>query len=99
MGGVRIMEMAQLEILEGKINQAVNLIDQLKSENQRLINENNEIRSESQSRELMIQQLKEDNENLKQTQAQSSMSPENEQKIKDKVEQMLKKLDQLQGNL
>lgn len=90
--------MEQLEVLEQRINEAVTLIDQLKTENQRLANENMELRSQSQSRELLIQQLKEENQNLKEMQSQSTLGQEKEQKIKNKVEQMLRKLDQLQSN-
>ncbi|MFQ6113262.1 MAG: cell division protein ZapB [bacterium] len=93
------MDMNQLEILEAKINQAVELIEKLRSENQELRNLNRELRTESETKDLTIQQLKEENKNFQQMQAHSSLGRDKEEKIKSKVEQMLSRLDELQLNL
>ncbi|MCH8980657.1 hypothetical protein IH922_01415 [candidate division KSB1 bacterium] len=79
--------------MESKINQAVSRIEQLQIENQKLLDENMKLRSESQSQEILIQQLKE--ENLNQTKSESSFGKEKEEKIRNKVEQMIAKLDEL----
>ncbi len=79
--------------LESKINQAVSRIEQLQIENQKLLDENMKLHSESQSQEILIQQLKE--ENLNQTKSESSFGKEKEEKIRNKVEQMIAKLDEL----
>ena len=87
------MNWEHLNELESKINQAVSRIAQLQIENQKLLDENMKLRSESQSQEILIQQLKE--ENLNQTKSESSFGKEKEEKIRNKVEQMLAKLDEL----
>jgi len=83
-----------LNELESKINQAVSRIEQLQIDNQSLLDENMKLRGESQSQEILIQQLKE--ENLNQTRSETSFGKEKEEKIRSKVEQMLAKLDKLQ---
>ncbi len=93
------MELEQLELLEKKIEQAVRLIEQLKLENLDLTNEINALRNESQSKDALIQQLKEENENLKQMQRDSVFGKEKQERIKSKVEQMLTRLDELQYDL
>ena len=90
------MELEQFNILEGKINQAVRFIEQLRKENQEIKSEVNELRSECDSKDLVIQQLKEENQNLKLIQNKSILGEEKEEKIRIKVEQMLTKLDELQ---
>ena len=87
------MNWEHLNELESKINQAVSRIEQFQIENQKLLDENMKLRNESQSQEILIQQLKE--ENLNQTKSESSFGKEKEEKIRNKVEQMLAKLDEL----
>ncbi len=87
------MNWEHLNELESKINQAVSRIEQLQIENQKLLDATMRLRSESQSQEILIQQLKE--ENLNQTKSESSFGKEKEEKIRNKVEQMLAKLDEL----
>ena len=87
------MNWEHLNELESKINQAVSRIEQFQIENQKLLDENMKLRSESQSQEIRIQQLKE--ENLNQTKSESSFGKEKEEKIRNKVEQMIAKLDEL----
>ena len=88
------MNWEHLNELESKINQAVSRIEQLQIDNQSLLDENMKLRGESQSQEILIQQLKE--ENLNQTKSEASFGKEKEEKIRSKVEQMLAKLDKLQ---
>lgn len=90
------MDIEQLDILEKKIAQAVGLIEQLKVENQKLQSDTNKFQSELDSRDLVIKQLKEENQNLKLMQNSSVLEKEKEEKIRSKVEQMLSKLDELQ---
>lgn len=87
------MNWEHLNELESKINQAVSRIEQFQIENQKLLDENMKLRSESQSQEILIQQLKE--KNLNQTKSESSFGKEKEEKIRNKVEQMLAMLDEL----
>lgn len=91
--------MEQLEILEAKINQALELIEKLRTENRELRHVNSELQSESESKDLIIQQLKEENQNLQHTKIESSIGKEKEEKIKNKVEHMLNRLEELQLNL
>ncbi len=90
------MELQQLDVLESKINQAIKLIDELKLEKQELLKTNQELRSDCESKEQLIQQLKEENQNFKQIHHESSLGKEKEDKIKNKVEEMLSRLDELQ---
>jgi len=90
------MDIEQLDVLEEKINQAVKLIEHLMQENDQLKAEVKELRSESESRERMVLQLKEENQNLQLVQTDSILGREKEEKIRSKVEQMLAKLDELQ---
>ncbi len=87
------MNWEHLNELESKINQVVSRIENLQIENQKLLDENMKLRSESQSQEILIQQLKE--KNLNQTKSESSFGKEKEEKIRNKVEQMLTMLDEL----
>lgn len=90
------MDIEQLDVLEEKINQAVKLIEHLMQENDQLKAEVKELRSESESREKTVLQLKEENQNLQLVQTDSILGREKEEKIRSKVEQMLAKLDELQ---
>ncbi len=87
------MNWEHLNELESKINQVVSRIENLQIENQKLLDATMRLRSESQSQEILIQQLKE--EHLNQTKSESSFGKEKEEKIRNKVEQMLTMLDEL----
>ncbi len=90
------MDIEQLDVLEEKINQAVKLIEHLMQENEQLKAKVKELHSESESRERMVLQLKEENQNLQLVQTDSILGREKEDKIRSKVEQMRAKLDELQ---
>lgn len=92
-----IMELEQIEILDRKVTQAVELIGTLRSEKDILTQELTELKSEAESRDSLIRQLKEENHNLKLVQQESSLGKEKEEQIRSKVEQMLNKLDELQA--
>ncbi len=91
------MELEQIEILDRKVTQAVELIGTLRSEKDILTQELTELKSEAESRDSLIRQLKEENHNLKLVQQESSLGKEKEEQIRSKVEQMLNKLDELQA--
>lgn len=90
------MDIEQLDVLENKINQAVKLIEHLMQENEQLKAEVKELHSESESKERIVLQLKEENKNLQLVQTDSILGREKEDKVRSKVEQMLAKLDELQ---
>ncbi len=90
------MDIEQLDVLEEKINQAVKLIEHLMQENDQLKAEVKELRSESESRERTVLQLKGENQDLQLVQTDGILGREKEEKIRSKVEQMLAKLDELQ---
>ena len=56
------MDIEQLDILEKKVAQAVGLIEQLKGENQKLKSNANQFHAELESKDLVIKQLKEENQ-------------------------------------
>jgi FtsZ-binding cell division protein ZapB len=93
------MDLEQLDDLEQRINQAVKLIEKLKIETQELHKANSELSSESRSKDVLIQQLREENEHLKEMRNESSLGKDKEAKIRSKVQQMLARLDELQYNL
>ncbi len=93
------MDIEQLDILEGKISQAVRIIEKVKLENQELARTNQELRSGAEDKERIIQQLREENEGLKQLQNNAAMDKDKEDLIKSKVEQMLSRLDDLEFNM
>lgn len=90
------MEIQQLDILEERITRAIDLIGQLKSENEELKGRVIEIEGESQSKQRLIEQLKEENQGLRLLHNEASLGKEKQEKIRSKVEQMLSKLDELQ---
>ncbi|MFQ5604707.1 MAG: hypothetical protein ACE5HS_15660 [bacterium] len=91
--------MQQLDILETKINQTINLIEKLKEENQELLKVNEELRLNVESQNQLINELREENHNLKQMHSDASLNKEKEEQIKHKVEQMLSRLDELQFSM
>ncbi|RMD89529.1 MAG: cell division protein ZapB [Calditrichaeota bacterium] len=93
------MELEKLELLEEKINQAVQLIERLKMENKELKQLNDDLREENMAKDRMIQQLKEENQHLHQMQLENTLGTEKEEEIKSKIEQILNQLDELELNL
>lgn len=91
------MEFEQIDLLATRINKAVELIEQLKTENNTLQQKCDLLQSEFDDKNSLIQQLKEENQNLRLVQNESSLGKEREEKIRNKVELMLTKLDELQN--
>lgn len=90
------MKLEQLDVLEKKIGQVVGLIGHLQQQNTELRNELNQSRLQSQTNELMIQQLQEENKELAVVQNETSVEKEKEEQIRIRIEQMLAKLDELE---
>jgi FtsZ-binding cell division protein ZapB len=90
------MDLEQLEVLETKISQAVQVIEQLKSKNKQLSDEIGQLRNEAESRETLLNKLMEENRRYQQEQEQASLGKEKEERIRNKVEEMLSKLDELE---
>ena len=86
----------QLEILEGKINKTIQLIDKLQAENNELKRYNAELINKVQEQEKINQKLRKGYHKLKEQQNNSHFTLEKEEEIKQKVEGMLAKLDNLQ---
>jgi len=93
------MELEQLDILEKKIFQAVQMIENLRLKNEELSKLNHELRNEVHIKDQRIEHLEEELNNVNQLASQSSISKEKEDQIKSKVENMLVKLEELQYNL
>lgn len=91
------MDLQQLEVLEQRITRAVELIEKFKTENGELQEALTACKAAAESQERVIQQLKEENQNLRLLQSENSLGKEKEERIRNKVEQMLSKLDELQG--
>ena len=85
----------QLEILEKKINNTIQLINNLQAENSGLKKYNAELINRVQEQEKSIQRLREEYQKLKELQNISHFN-EKEEEIKQKVKGMLAKLDNLQ---
>lgn len=90
------MKLEQLDVLEKKIGQVVGLIGHLQQQNTELRNDLNQSRLQSQTNELMIQQLQEENKELAVVQNETAVEKEKEEQIRIRIEQMLAKLDELE---
>ena len=90
------MQLDQLEILEEKINTAIQVINKLQAENNELKKYNMELIKRVQEHETTIQKLHEEYQILKDQQNNTNFNNEKEEEIKHKVEGILAKLDTLQ---
>ena len=88
------MQLTQLEVLEEKINTAIQVIKKLQTENNELKTYNMELIKKVQEHENTIQKLHEEYQILKDQQNSTLFNKEEE--IKHKVEGILAKLDSLQ---
>ena len=88
------MENQQFELLESKINQLLSLIKRLRSENVQLVNNVQEIQQQLKQKEQQIQNIQSDSGNIDNMKNQISTYREKEDRIRSKVEVLLKKLDE-----
>ena len=90
------MDYQSLDILEEKINMAVELIARLREQNHRLKEENGHLRSRMEERELELKTIQEEFQHLSTIKQETQNYQEREKLIKGKVESMLSKLDAVQ---
>ena len=90
------MDYAELNQLEKNIKRAIEIIQKLVIENQGLRQENEKLIYQIQINERIIQQLKNETASNIDIEQQSRISQEKEGKIKQKVQQMLEKLETFQ---
>ncbi len=90
------MDYAELEKLERNIKKAIETIHRLQSENQKLKQENEHLTTQIKEKEQTIQQLGHKYQGIGTTEDQSYIYKEKEEKIKQKIQQMLDKLDAFQ---
>lgn len=93
------MDYQQIEILEDKINLAVELIARLKNENRELKQRNAEIAQQLEASELAFKQMKVDFDNLQTRQEDYFQIKQREEKVREKVDGMLQKLNAIQLSL
>ncbi|MBN1351954.1 cell division protein ZapB [candidate division KSB1 bacterium] len=90
------MDYQQIDILEDRINQAVDLIARLKEENRHLKQQNSELRERAEESEKTLKMLQDEFQHLTNAQKETENFKEREALLKRKVEAMLSKLDTIQ---
>lgn len=87
------MDSSELSKLEEKIHRAIEIIQKLARENQKLVQENRNLIEQIQQKDLMIIDLK--NRSMIDDNASQQLShyKEKERKIRQKIQQMLDKLE------
>jgi len=90
------MENEQFELLEKKINQLLSMITRLRSENAQLVNKVQETQQQLQQKEKQIQSMQSDTANIGNMKNQIAVYQEKEDRIRSKVEVLLKKLDEFE---
>jgi len=90
------MDDNELEVLEERVSRAVELIHRLKSENQTLHLQNQELKVRLEEHERTIAELQAQSASLMELQAERDRYREREQLIRHKVESLLAKLDSLE---
>lgn len=93
--GDAAMEIDQLEALEEKISKTVKLISDLQAENNELKKYNMELINRVQEKEKIITQLRDEYQKLKEQKDESEIYKQKEQKIQQKVEEIMLKLDSI----
>jgi len=93
------MDYQQIDILEDKINMAVELISRLKNENRELKKQNMEMKQLVEKNNEALQKLQADYDALLAKQEEANEYQAREAKVKDKVEGMLNKLNAIQLSL
>ncbi|MDZ7333022.1 MAG: hypothetical protein ONB31_13695 [candidate division KSB1 bacterium] len=87
------MDYAELSKLEENIRRAIGIIHKLARENQKLVQENRNLIGQVQQMELMINELKNRSVIEDNSSQQLSHYKEKERKIRQKIQQMLEKLE------
>lgn len=90
------MDNTELDKLENNIQRAIEMIQKLKSENQRLKQENHNLLNRIRENEKIIQELKNQFQADGDIVDQVYIYKEKEGKIKNKIQQMLEKLETFQ---
>ncbi len=90
------MEPAEIDILEANIKRAIETIRKLQSENHRLKQENESLLNRIRENERFIQESDNQNRAGSDIADQLSIHQEKEAKIKQKIRQMLEKLETFQ---
>jgi len=90
------MDYQQIDILEDKINMAIELISRLRKENRQLEQQNSELLERAEKSETALKMLQEEFQHLTAIQNETESYQKREKVIKDKVEAMLSKLDSIQ---
>jgi FtsZ-binding cell division protein ZapB len=90
------MDLQQFEILENKISQTINTIQQLKQENRDLQKRLQALQEENQEKDKKLGTLQEEMQKLKDHPQESQQFKTREEEIRSKVEKMLAKLEELQ---
>lgn len=93
------MDYQNIDILEDKINMAVELIARLKKENRELKQQNLEMKSQLEKDQETLQKLQAEYDALITQQSEIADFKTREAKVKDKVEGMLSKLNAIQLSL
>jgi FtsZ-binding cell division protein ZapB len=90
------MDYAELDKLEANIKRAIETIQKLQSENQRLMQENHILLNRMREYERKIEQLKDISQEDGELTDQLYIFKEKEGKIKQKIQQLLEKLETFQ---
>ena len=93
------MDYQQIDILEDKINMAVELLARLKKENQDFKQRNADLQQKLEASEHAFEQMKADYDALLNNQEDVSLIKQREEKVREKVEGMLNKLNSIQLSL
>jgi len=89
------MEVESLEKLEERIGKALELMTQYRDKNQELQHQNEELLAKIQECERNLERFKQENNELREAREQSQLSAVQQEEIKNKIEGMLSKLDNL----
>ncbi|GBD93606.1 hypothetical protein BMS3Abin05_01190 [bacterium BMS3Abin05] len=93
------MEFSNLEKLEQKLNAFLAWTDKLQRENVQLNEKTSELQILLQDRDQVIQHLEEEIVQLRETQYLTKEYEEKDERIRQKINEMLHKLDQLENSI
>lgn len=90
-----MMDYTILETLENKINTAVQTLQLIYEENRKLKEEKQELLSQAHEKDIIIDRLKQECKEFRKAYQMTQHYAEKEVKIKERLEAMLSKLDEL----